>query len=78
MDAKFIMNKSNKEDAGLDIPVLERELEVVDTKSNSITLRWQGLDADQVSFFYLFEFFISIIVKLLLYNFKILNYLCLN
>ncbi|CAG9530835.1 unnamed protein product [Cercopithifilaria johnstoni] len=29
------------------IPVLERELEVVDSKSNSITLRWQGLDADQ-------------------------------
>ncbi|VDN93409.1 unnamed protein product [Brugia pahangi] len=29
------------------IPVLERELEVVDSKPNSITLRWQGLDADQ-------------------------------
>ncbi|EJD74869.1 hypothetical protein LOAG_17881 [Loa loa] len=29
------------------IPVLERELELVDSKPNSITLRWQGLDADQ-------------------------------
>uniref|UniRef100_A0A915Q6K3 Fibronectin type-III domain-containing protein n=1 Tax=Setaria digitata TaxID=48799 RepID=A0A915Q6K3_9BILA len=29
------------------IPVLERELEVVDSKPNSITVRWQGLDADQ-------------------------------
>ena len=29
------------------IPVLERELEVVDTKPNSITLRWEGLPNDQ-------------------------------
>ncbi|MCP9258787.1 hypothetical protein DINM_001788 [Dirofilaria immitis] len=29
------------------IPVLEHQLEVVDSKPNSITVRWQGLDPDQ-------------------------------
>ncbi|VDM33887.1 unnamed protein product [Toxocara canis] len=30
------------------IPVLERELQVVDTKPTSITVKWQGLDQNQV------------------------------
>lgn len=33
----------------LDIPVLERDLEIVDIKSKSVTVRWQGLNPDQVN-----------------------------
>lgn len=30
----------------LDIPVLERELTIIETKPNSITVGWEGLPAD--------------------------------
>lgn len=32
------------------IPVLERELEVTDTKPTSISLKWEGLPTEQVNF----------------------------